>query len=250
MSVFPDARFDARDEDAAYRQWIASHPEGYVLNWPKAGKPGEKVRVVYHRATCLGLKATKTIPAWVKICVLGFDRLDQWIKENDIQPGSSGVHPCKDCFKGGREEVENELRKARGDTPPAVDADVPERVPTMILRIVRDTALARRIKSLHDGECQLCGTVIDLPGGGRYAEAHHLQPLGKPHDGPDHEGDLVCVCPTCHAKLDYGVVQLRFEELRRAEGHQVSREFLDYHNRTVYRGKRHDGGDARHPPAR
>src|SRR5690606_19162445 len=83
------------------------------------------------------------------------------------------------------------------------DKDVPERIETKIQRIIRDTALSKKVKALHNYKCQLCGTTIELPNGQRYAEAHHIKPLGSPHDGPDIMGNLICLCPNHHAMLDY-----------------------------------------------
>jgi putative restriction endonuclease len=72
-----------------------------------------------------------------------------------------------------------------------------------IQRIVRDTALGRRVKSLHNFECQVCGTALECSGG-RYAEAAHIRPLGEPHNGPDREDNILCLCPNHHVMFDSG----------------------------------------------
>jgi len=61
------------------------------------------------------------------------------------------------------------------------------RVLTTTSRIIRDTEISRRVKSLHGYKCQIltCEQFILLPDGARYAEGHHIQPLGEPHNGPD-----------------------------------------------------------------
>jgi hypothetical protein len=97
-------------------------------------------------------------------------------------------------------------------------------------RIIRDTALARLVKMHHNYECQICGEWIDLPNGERYAEAHHVQPLGSPHDGPDRIENIVCVCPNHHAELDYFARSLDMSHLRSVEGHSVDEKYLAYHN--------------------
>jgi hypothetical protein len=120
-------------------------------------------------------------------------------------------------------------------TPAASDlANPPERIMTTTYRILRDTALALRVKLLHHYECQICGHTINLPDGSRYAEAHHILPLGKPHDGPDEIANILCLCPNHHAECDYGVRQILLEELRQIEGHKVGRQFVDYHNRRIF----------------
>jgi hypothetical protein len=118
-------------------------------------------------------------------------------------------------------------------TPSAADiADIPaRRVETASYRILRDTELARLVKQLHNYQCQLCGHTITLPDGSQYAEAHHIQPLGSPHNGPDSIGNILCLCPNHHAELDYLVISLGLELLRGTHGHVVERKYIDYHNR-------------------
>ncbi len=129
-------------------------------------------------------------------------------------------------------------RKDRGTsvaTPEAPDlAEPPARVLSTTYRILRDTALALRVKALHKNECQLCGHTIILPDGSRYSEGHHIQPLGKPHDGPDVMANIICVCPNHHAELDYGVRALLAKDLRTVPGHSVSETYIHYHNSIIY----------------
>ena len=74
-----------------------------------------------------------------------------------------------------------------------------------ILRIVRDNEQARRIKTLYDYRCQMCGTrLVGLAG--PYAEAAHIRPLGAPHDGPDIPENILCLCPNHHVLFDHGGV--------------------------------------------
>jgi hypothetical protein len=118
--------------------------------------------------------------------------------------------------------------------PDAIDLVEPtRREETTTYRIIRDTVMARRIKALHNWECQICGGVMILQDGSRYAEAHHLHPLGRPHDGPDVSENLLCLCPNHHAELDYGVRALQRSALREVAGHSVGEEFLRYHNEIV-----------------
>ncbi len=99
-------------------------------------------------------------------------------------------------------------------------------------RILRDTALARRIKADNDYKCQLCGEQILLSQDTPYAEAHHLKPLGSPHDGPDHPSNIVCVCPNCHVKLDYGAIKIDQKTFKNALP-----EFIQYHNKTILKNE-------------
>jgi hypothetical protein len=113
------------------------------------------------------------------------------------------------------------------ESPPAA------RVEVTVSRIVRDTQLANRVKAIHNYECQICGYSIILPDGSRYAEGHHVQPLGQPHNGPDVIENIVCLCPNHHAACDLGAMRLDSAALRQAPGHSVGQQFIDYHNETI-----------------
>ena len=121
--------------------------------------------------------------------------------------------------------------------PVAVDISVPPgRSEITTHRIIRDTLLARRVKQLHNFKCQLCGHSIVLADGSRYAEAHHIQPLGEPHNGPDILETIVCLCPNHHVELDYGTKALALSELRAVQGHILAEKYIKYHNEHVRRG--------------
>ena len=91
------------------------------------------------------------------------------------------------------------LRSALKSTPvPPDEVAPPERILVETYRILRDTELARKIKKLHKNECQLCGTTITLQDGTSYSEAHHICPLGTPHNGPDVAGNILVLCPNHH----------------------------------------------------
>ena len=85
---------------------------------------------------------------------------------------------------------------------------IPEKTPKdaaqpMTLRIVRDTEQTRQIKALYNYRCQVCG--IRLEGSaGLYAEAVHIRPLGKPHNGSDSPDNILCLCPNHHVLFEYG----------------------------------------------
>ena len=158
--------------------------------------------------------------------------------------GSAGFTPrgtVKKIIKY-RAEIERmieELRPSLLPTREAIDlpAPVPERVETTTYRILRDTAKALCVKDLHQYECQICGHTIELPDGTRYAEAHHIRPLGAPHNGPDVIGNILCVCPNHHAELDYGVSPITLSALRSSKGHAVDPQYVDYHNQKIYNSK-------------
>lgn len=127
----------------------------------------------------------------------------------------------------------------RPEEKPATDIqepEAPERVRYTVSRVVRDSPLVRDIKALHRNRCQLCEQVIALYGGQTYAEAHHIKPLGAKHNGPDVAANILCVCPNCHAQLDYGAIPIRLSCLRVVQGHRVGEEYVEYHNWFIYKG--------------
>ena len=115
-------------------------------------------------------------------------------------------------------------------------AEPPSRIATRIYRILRDTDLARGIKSRHDYKCQICGHRIALPDGRFYAEAHHIKPLGV-HKGLDVAGNILCLCPNHHAELDLGVRSIEISELRCVSGHEIQRRYVDYHNTKIHKSR-------------
>jgi hypothetical protein len=121
-------------------------------------------------------------------------------------------------------------------TPTALDfADPPGRSETTIYRVLRDTVLSRRLKKAHNYECQICGLSIMLGDGSLYIEAHHIKPLGKPHNGPDIEGNIICLCPNHHVQLDYGAIALDKALIRTIPRHAIGDEFLSYHNANIFK---------------
>ncbi len=160
---------------------------------------------------------------------------NQSLTSKDVQQIISATTPIR---SGGNNHANLPLKKsAPPPTPKAVDLEPPqpERISTTVNRIVRDTELARRIKLLHAYKCQICGHTIKLADGLLYAEAHHIQPLGKDHNGHDVKGNILCVCPNHHAELDLGARRIKVSELTTAAGHTISQQYVDYHNKKIYR---------------
>lgn len=155
-------------------------------------------------------------------------------------PGDFNAVEAKNYFiKKGYRIVDRRLED--GQTQKASDfVDAPaDRVVTTTYRILRDTDLARQIKALHEYRCQICGHTIQLANGSFYAEAHHIRPLGTPHNGPDTIGNIICVCPNHHAELDYGVISLSVLSRADSPDHAIEKEHVDYHNQEIYRAKSH-----------
>ncbi len=133
---------------------------------------------------------------------------------------------------------------------PALDlvAPDPDRVETTRSRVVRNTDLAHDMKRMYNHTCQVCSVSRRGPDGNPYAEAHHIRPLGRPHDGPDEPENILVLCPNHHADFDYGRLTVdpetyrvthTYEEavdgtvLNIADPHQISDDHLTYHNKVI-----------------
>jgi 5-methylcytosine-specific restriction enzyme A len=163
-----------------------------------------------------------------------FEAKDEYLKCPHLHLGKQTNCP------GGISSIPNYVQ-VRGRDERASDLDEPEGVARALCvtnRIVRDTPLARRIKRLHRNKCQVCGLTLALSGGESYAEAHHIKPLGFTHHGPDVDENIICVCPNCHAQLDYGAIALDKATLQLVPGHNIKDDYVEYHNSLIYKGSK------------
>ncbi|EOB3575002.1 HNH endonuclease [Vibrio vulnificus] len=157
----------------------------------------------------------------------------------DLSSDSNGFKQGKDLFYSvnGLGAGVWGLRSSLVPTPKAIDlpngVEEPGRKYTTTYRVLRDTNLARKLKSLHKNKCQICGCTVTLKDGKSYSEAHHIIPLGKPHNGSDIAGNIIVLCPNHHVMCDYGAIKLNCEEIKQVQGHKLSPNSIAYHNETV-----------------
>ena len=106
-----------------------------------------------------------------------------------------------------------------------------------VLRVVRDSKLSGDVKKLYGYACQVCGLAIATKRG-LYAEGAHIRPLGKPHDGDDCVGNLLCLCPNHHVMFDKGafcvlddcdLVGSETGKLHVHPGHKLELDNFGYH---------------------
>ncbi|MFD4377600.1 HNH endonuclease [Streptomyces sp. NPDC058486] len=108
-------------------------------------------------------------------------------------------------------------------------------------RIVRDTALTAKVKKLHGDRCQVCGLRLSTLFG-TYSEAAHIRGLGRPHNGPDEQPNLLVLCPNHHVQFDTLAIYIDTEgtvrrtedrspigPLRKLPTHQLDEAHLRYH---------------------
>lgn len=143
-----------------------------------------------------------------------------------IETGINGFQVCRFRL------VSSALNTASVTANAAVPA---ARAQTVIQRIIRGTALGRKVKSMYKYNCQVCGITLQCEGG-LYAEAAHIRPLGSPHNGPDTMENILCLCPNHHVLFDNGgltlsddlVVALTGSQLIVHSKHTINVEHIRY----------------------
>ena len=112
----------------------------------------------------------------------------------------------------------------------------PKRIESTTQRLVRNSALARKIKCHYQYKCQVCDISLETLAG-PYAEAAHIRPIGRPHNGPDIESNLICLCPNHHVLFDNGGFTINDDfSLNKIKGklttiakHTIGLKFIQYH---------------------
>ena len=159
------------------------------------------------------------------------------VDEYHWKTGKSGHRVIR--FRLVRVEGQEAIPAKKGVLPAPPGNESPGRKQGMVTRVIRDTSVGRAVKELHDYRCQVCGVRLEGPGG-PYAEAAHIRPLGRPHNGPDVMENVLCLCPNHHVLFDlhsFSVGEdLRLQgaeswRLRMVREHSISQECLAYHRK-------------------
>ncbi|MFD4621682.1 YDG/SRA domain-containing protein [Streptomyces sp. NPDC058475] len=161
--------------------------------------------------------------------------------QGELQEGlEEGLQEELEAAEDGEHEGESEAESLRGEKFPKMRA-------AQVQRLVRDAAVARNVKELHGGECQVCGLRLLGPDERPYSEGAHIRPLGAPHCGPDVEPNVLCLCPNCHVRLDIGAIVIDDDwsiivragalggnvlpKLKRQKKHKVHLDYIRYHRK-------------------
>lgn len=152
------------------------------------------------------LRGYKGAPSYSPAKGYRYDGLYEVVGDWD-ETGKSGFRICR--FKLRRlPDDRQELTPIERQVQDMLDGAPPRRT-TTVERVVRDTAVARRVKSWYRHTCQICQLALTVGvDGASYAEGAHIQALGKLNCGPDVDGNVLCLCPNCHVKLDRGAIFL------------------------------------------
>ncbi len=163
---------------------------------------------------------------------LGLDHFLQW---------KEGFYRARDM-----DAVDLDIEEQFPPESPAPTGSIepPERQTTRVERVIRNSALSRFLKVLYNHQCQICRFTFMLTSSRRYAETHHIKPLGKKHMGTDNERNMIVLCPNHHAMMDFGAVAIHPENLTvvsptktspenrerlQLNSHPISRDSLQYH---------------------
>jgi 5-methylcytosine-specific restriction protein A len=162
--------------------------------------------------------------------------------ESDVEPTDASINYADIATETGVRSPDS------GEVVADIGTPDPERVETTTSRVVRNTTLSKELKEHYQYHCQLCGEARHKDPLEHYAEAHHIKPLGRPHEGPDVEENILVLCPNHHADFDHGLVHinpetheithatdesLSGESLRTKESHSIDSEMLEYHNTEI-----------------
>ena len=66
----------------------------------------------------------------------------------------------------------------------------------------RDRALSNKLKARYNYCCQICNEKLQLAPNKFLVHTHHLHSIGD--NGPDIQENMIVVCVSCHALLDFG----------------------------------------------
>lgn len=248
---------------------LTSEGEEFLKNprWNRSGKIGtpyfRKLVLIY-----LFIEKDRYIPKEFKTFVESLSLLDSAdtdymntipysVWKHHIDAAKQGLLPIieknsdrsfsikEKCISQALGEISNYVEIENKILPeyPQDQVSLPNRVPTTIIRTVRDTNLSHRIKQERNYKCQVCGIRLEISQSS-YAEAHHVKPLG--HNGPDIESNLLVLCPNHHVLFDHGAVGILPSDsatITDSSGKSISTlspplpdiEFIEYHYENIFR---------------
>jgi len=155
-------------------------------------------------------------------------------------------------FSWGFNEIKNQrviknlekIAESRGEINfneaeiPAEDAPnelkLPRKRLMAIQRVIRDSSIGKALKQRYQYQCQVCGQTIELPDGKRYAEVHHLHPVGKPHNGEDGFPNSIAIEPRTHQVIFWN--QSHGEKSKLVLNHDLNPACVKYHYRKIFKG--------------
>jgi len=127
--------------------------------------------------------------------------------------------------------------------PVPLGGGLPDKVPSVVLRIVRNSDVTQWVKDLYDYTCLFCSTRLEVDAGA-YSEGAHIRPLGGAHQGVDEVENVISLCPNDHVLFDKGALYVdeALQLIRTSTGevlkilefrHDVRPSYFAYHRQRI-----------------
>ena len=212
-----------RNADQAFAEWLARHPDGYVVN--TNSKPSKNYFVL-HRARCSSLSSSVepggyTARNYMKACTSDVtpSSLEAWIR---LRGGPGFTKLCTRCnpivsalgseltgqsTPDFEDQVANSKalspgerarRMSGGDSPPAFYM-------TTTVVFARSPHVVAEVLERAAGRCERCAEAapfLRARDGTPYLEVHHLIRLAD--GGLDTVDNAIALCPNCHRECHHG----------------------------------------------
>lgn len=214
-----------RNADDDFQVWLATHPNGFVVN--TTARPSERYFVL-HRASCTTLHRSVapggyTERDYVKACTSDetADSLELWIHESG-GPGFTKL--CAICkpppplstkdpdvpspaqFARQVEDARKLPRADRAKHLPATPSPATFYKTTSIV-YARNPYVVAEVLERAAGFCESCrerAPFLRRSGGTPYLEVHHRVRLAD--GGDDTVDNSIAMCPNCHRKAHFGMI--------------------------------------------
>lgn len=140
--------------------------------------------------------------------------------------------------------VESEVTAVIEEHIPTLEGNVsPQRSRVYSTRVIRSSEVGNHIKAMYNYTCQISNMRLETPTG-PYAEACHIRPIGKPHNGPDVPGNVLCLSPNIHVLFDHGAISLSDDlevlgmdaDVSVHPNHDLDIDCIRYHREHVFNG--------------
>jgi putative restriction endonuclease len=140
--------------------------------------------------------------------------------------------------------TESEVIPVTDQEAPAPEGEAsPRKTKVYSTRVIRSSEVGNYVKQIYDYTCQISGVRLETPTG-PYAEACHIRPVGKPHNGPDVPGNVLCLSPNIHVLFDHGAISLSNDlkvlgmdaNIEVDPNHHLRNDCMEYHREHIYNG--------------
>jgi 5-methylcytosine-specific restriction enzyme A len=99
------------------------------------------------------------------------------------------------------------------------------------LTFSRNQTYVLEVKERFENTCAVCRTRIVVSKSKLYSEVHHIIPLNE--NGLDRLDNMICVCPTCHVKLDLKILKINLDEIYNPNNHTINPSYVKEYNKKV-----------------